>query len=246
MFFSIITATYNAAATISSSIQSLQSQTFTDYEHIIVDGKSTDSTLTQVEEYKDTKTTVVSEPDNGMYDALNKGISLARGKVIGFLHADDMYRSEKVLQRVHDTFQQRQTDAVYGDLEYVLKDNPEKVLRRWRSEPYRPEALNKGWMPPHPAFFVKKSMYDSYGSFDTSMHISADYELMMRFLAKHQINMAYLPMVLVQMKTGGASNKSIRNILIKSYEDYKAMRRYNVGGFTTLMMKNFSKIKQFF
>lgn len=246
MYFSIITATYNSAPTISSSIESLQSQSFTNYEHIIIDGKSTDHTLTVVEEYKNTQTIVISEPDNGMYDALNKGIRMARGTVIGFLHADDMYGSATVLQQVHDTFHQQQSDAVYGDLEYVAKDNPGKVLRRWKSEPYRPEALKKGWMPPHPTFFVKKSVYDSYGSFDSSMQIAADYELMMRFLAKHKINIAYIPMVLVRMKTGGASNKSFRNILVKSYEDYKAMKRYNVGGFTTLMMKNFSKVKQFF
>jgi glycosyltransferase len=246
VYFSIITATYNASKTIKESVESLKMQSFNDYEHIIIDGASTDNTVTILDDLRDAKTILLSEPDNGMYDALNKGIGLARGSIIGYLHADDIYKSPHVLKKIHDTFKNEHADAVYGDLEYVLKTNPEKILRRWKSSPFNITKLKKGWMPPHPTFFVKKNIYDRYGGFDISYTIAADYELMMRLLGKHKISAVYLPEVLVQMKTGGASNKSVRNIILKSYQDYKTIKQHNIGGINTLFQKNFSKIKQFF
>ena len=245
MFFSIITATYNSSSTVKQALQSLYNQSFQDYEHIIIDGFSTDNTLNIIEQYKCNQVKVISEPDNGMYDALNKGIKLASGRVIGFLHADDAYSNPDVLRIIHATFQENGTDAVYGDLKYVKKENPSKVLRHWKSNNYNPAMLKNGWMPPHPTFYVKKSIYDQYGVFDLAMEISSDYEIMMRFLGKFKISASYIPDVLVTMKTGGASNSSLSNILKKSYEDYKAMKRYNIGGINTLIMKNITKIKQF-
>lgn len=245
MFFSIITATYNSSSTVRQALQSLYNQSFQDYEHIIIDGYSTDSTLNIIEQCKSKQTKMISEPDNGMYDALNKGIKLANGEVVGFLHADDIYGSSDALQIIHDTFQKHNSDAVYGDLEYVRKENPSKVLRHWKSNEYNPSMLKNGWMPPHPTFYVKKSMYNQYGVFDISLEISSDYEIMMRFLGKFQISASYVPVVLVRMKTGGASNRNLSNIIKKSYEDYKVMKRHNIGGLNTLIMKNITKFKQF-
>lgn len=189
---------------------------------------------------------VVSEPDNGIYDALNKGIRMASGDVIGFLHADDLYADNSIIAKVGEIMDQKNTDSCYGDLLYVDKNDTARTIRYWRAREFSPDLLYKGWMPPHPTFFVRRKLYEKYGVFDTSFKIAADYELMVRFLGKHKISTCYIPDVLVKMRIGGASNRSISNILRKSSEDLSIMRMHNLGGLPTLLRKNLSKLPQFF
>ena len=244
--FSIITASYNRKEFIESCICSVLGQTFPDIEYIIVDGGSTDGTLDIIKKYEDRISKLVSEPDNGIYDGLNKGIRMATGDVIGFLHADDLYATDNVLKTVAECFARQNVDSCYGDLLYVDKGNTDKVIRHWESQPYYDGLMKKGWMPAHPTFFVKKEIYAKYGSFNTDFKIAADYELMLRFLHKHRISTYYIPEVLIKMRLGGASNKSLSSIIRKSSEDYRAMKMHQVGGISTLLRKNLSKIPQFF
>ncbi|MEN8121865.1 MAG: glycosyltransferase family 2 protein [Bacteroidota bacterium] len=246
MTISIITATYNNEKTIEQTIQSVLKQTYPNIEYIIIDGKSTDETLNIIEKYKNKVSKVVSETDKGMYDALNKGIKIATSEIIGFLHADDFYKDEKVIEKIAEVFKTKNTESVYGDLEYVSSINPDKIIRQWKAEPFSIKELKKGWMPPHPTFFVKREIYKKYGNFNLNYKIAADYDLMLRFLGKHKISTSYLPEVLVKMRWGGKSNRSLANIVQKSKEDYFALKENNIGGFESLFLKNFRKLGQFF
>ena len=297
MKVSIITATYNCEESVADAIDSVLSQTYENIEYVIVDGASSDRTIEIIKE----KTVgvqqlkFVSEPDTGIYDALNKGIAMATGEVIAFLHADDIYASSCVITDVVNVFlstnltnetnclsknesstelQSHQDglpntehgtpntehgtrnteygtpntvtiDSVYGDLEYVKKDDVSKVIRYWQSGDCTEKKLKSGWMPPHPTFFVRREVYEKYGVFDTKLRIAADYDFMMRVLYKHTISTAYLPQVLIKMRLGGESNRSLKNIICKSKEDLQAMKNNDMGGVFALLMKNLSKIKQF-
>lgn len=243
---SIITATYNNADTIETTVHSILAQTYKNIEYIIIDGASNDGTLEKLEEYRTHLTCLVSEPDNGMYHALNKGIEKATGQVIGFLHADDFYASNDTLEKVANLFIEKNCDAVYGNLQYVYRNEITKVLRNWESGKYQFKNMKKGWMPPHPTLFVKKHFYNQYGNFDTSFKVAADYELMTRFLCKHKMKPYYIPEVLIKMRWGGKSNKNIRNLIIKMLDDYRAIKKNKVGNLLTLVQKNTSKINQFF
>ena len=246
MKISIITATLNNRGSIEDCLNSIHNQSYKDIEHIVIDGGSTDGTLDLLSKYKNSITIQVSEPDKGIYYALNKGLKLAKGDIIGFLHADDMFADNDVIDTVVSNMERRNVDSCYGDLIYVGKKNTEKTVRYWKSCPYEKGLFEKGWMPPHPTFFVKKEMYDKYGMFDTDFKIAADYELMLRFLERHQITTLYIPSVLVKMRTGGTSNRSLRNILLKSKEDYRARKKNNVNNaLSTVLLKNLSKIPQF-
>ncbi len=246
MKISVITVTYNNQQTIEQSIQSVLNQTYKDIEYIVIDGNSTDETLKIINKYRDKIALIISEADKGMYDALNKGIMKASGDIIGFLHADDFYPSDKILEKVEHTFKVYASQSVYGDLDYVSAENSEKIIRKWKSGKFEFNELRKGWMPPHPTFFVLREVYWKYGFFNLNYKIAGDYDLMLRFLGKHKITTAYLPEVLVKMRWGGKSNKSIKNIILKSKEDYKALKNNKVGGLYSLFMKNFRKINQFF
>jgi len=246
MKISVITVTYNNQQTIEQSIQSVLNQNYKDVEYIVIDGNSTDDTLSIINKYRDKIALIISEADKGMYDALNKGIMKATGDIIGFLHADDFYPSDKILEKVEQTFKIYATQSVYGDLDYVSPQNPKKIIRKWKSGKFEFNELRKGWMPPHPTFFVLREVYWKYGFFNLNYKIAGDYDLMLRFLGKHKITTAYLPEVLVKMRWGGKSNKSIKNIILKSKEDYKALKNNKVGGLYSLFMKNFRKINQFF
>ncbi len=246
MKISVITATYNNEATVKDTISSVASQTYDNIEHIIIDGKSSDNTLSIIKKNTGKISKIISESDNGIYDALNKGIQNASGEIIGFLHADDLYADNTVIEKVADLFAETNTDSIYGDLLYVSKENVDKIIRYWKAGEYTFSKLKKGWMPPHPTFFVKKEIYDRYGLFDTSFTISADYDIILRFLGKEKISIAYLPEVMIKMRIGGESNKNIKNILRKMKEDVRALRKNKLGGIHTVFMKNIIKIPQLF
>jgi glycosyltransferase len=250
MKISLITAVLNNKDTIIDAIESVSRQTYKGIEHIIVDGGSTDGTLDTIKRYNGSIARIISEPDGGIYDALNKGIGFASGDVVGALHADDFYSNDNVIKMIAEVFEKKNVDSCYGDLEYVNKRNTDRVLRHWKSSEYVPGKFRFGWMPPHPTFFVRKGIYEKYGYFNTKFQVAADYELMLRLFEKHKISTHYIPEVLVKMRFGGMSNNSLRNILIKSSEDYKAWKVNNLNGGLcpvcfTIFLKNVSKIPQF-
>ncbi|MDP1832899.1 MAG: glycosyltransferase family 2 protein [Geothrix sp.] len=193
-------------------------------ESIVIDGASTDGTLAALAPLRSRIAHLVSEPDKGIYDAMNKGLRLATGDLVGLLNADDLYQDDQVFARVARAFEDPTVEACYGDLVYVRADNPSRVLRYWRSGPPRPEAFQWGWMPPHPTFFVRRGVYERLGLFDTRYRIAADYEFMLRVLLKHRLKTAYLPQVLVRMRAGGASNGSLKGILRANAECRRAFR----------------------
>lgn len=246
MKFSILTAVWNRAATLPDALQSLDTQTYDNYEHVVQDGGSSDGTLELLNARNDSRMRLVSETDRGIYDALNRATERATGDVVGLLHSDDFFAHAEVLTRVARVFEETGADAVYGDLEYVSARDSSKVMRHWVSGPYSPEKLKRGWMPPHPSLFIKRDVITRWGAYDDSFRISADYDSILRYFSQGRISAAYLPEVLTKMRLGGASNGSVRRILKKSTEDYKAIRRNQVGGAPTLIMKNARKVPQLF
>ena len=246
MKISVITATWNSEETIEGTLRSLNAQDYSDIEHIIVDGASTDATLDSVWRDGDRVNTVISEKDNGIYDALNKGIDAATGDVIGFLHSDDLYANQKVLSRIAQEFSTDGIDATYGDLAYVSKANINKTVRSWVSGGFDRSKMKNGWMPPHPTFYMRREHYVALAGFDLKYMISADYDSMLRYLWKHKLNPSYIPEVLVKMRLGGKSNYSFSNILKKTIEDKNAMIENGIHPLRGLLGKNFSKIPQFF
>lgn len=242
---SVVTAVYNRQQTVGQALDSVLSQTYPAVESIVIDGASTDGTLAVLEPYRQRLAVLISERDQGIYDALNKGIKHATGNVVGFLHADDVFENSEVLAKVAAAFQDPAIDAVYGDLVYVRHDDIGQVIRYWKSGEYDDAALSRGWMPPHPTFYVRRHVYEQLGGFDTRYRIAADYDTILRFLAVGKIRVAYIPEVLVRMRTGGISNRSLKTILRKSLEDIDVLRRNQVGGVITLFQKNFSKLSQF-
>lgn len=246
MKISVITAVYNRASTVAQAIDSLLSQTWKSVEHVVVDGASTDGTLDVVRARMRPGSVLISERDQGIYNALNKGLALCTGDCIGLMHSDDFYADDQVLESVADAFADPAVDAVYGDLDYVAQGESGRVVRHWSSGTYHRALLARGWMPPHPTLYLRRSVIERWGGFDESYQIAADYDAVLRYFAKGGIRAAYIPRVLVKMRVGGESNRSLAKILLKSREDYMAIRRNGVGGIGTLTMKNLSKITQFF
>ncbi len=246
MKVSIITPVFNNAETIESAIKSVLQQTYSNIEYIIVDGSSTDGTLERIRNYKSKISKIISENDDGIFDAMNKGLKAATGDVIGILNSDDFYVNEFVIEKVVRQMQEKNVDSVYGDLVYVAPKNPDKIVRFWKSGPYYRGIFYSGWMPPHPTFFVKKWVFDKYGKFDTRLKNAADYELMLRFLHKYEISTTYIPQVLVKMRTGGNSNSSIINRLKANWEDRKAWEYNDLKPkFWTLTLKPLKKLTQY-
>lgn len=241
---SVITAVLNRAGTLVEALASVQAQQGVRVEHIVIDGASTDGGLQLLRAQGDRIAVLVSEPDEGIYHALNKGVAHATGDIIGFLHSDDMYAHGRVLARVGDAFADPAVEAVYGDLDYVTQDAT-RVLRRWRAGHYARGRLARGWMPPHPAFFARRSVYQRLGTFDTGFRIAADYDWLLRVLGSGGVQPVYIPEVLVRMRWGGASNRSLGRLLRKSREDLQALKRHGIGGVGTLLLKNLSKLPQF-
>jgi glycosyltransferase len=242
---SIITAVRNGISTVADALESVQEQDYSDIEHVVMDGASTDGTAELLQARRGQNGIVVSEPDNGIYDALNKGMRLSTGVVIGVLHADDIFHSPMVIASVVSAMQRGSVDLVYGDLHYVRRLDPTRTVRFWRSGEFRREALRFGWMPPHPTVFIRRQVLETVGEYDTSFRIAADYDFLLRVLKRRDVRCAYLPEVLVRMRVGGASNGTLRGILQKSKEDLRAIRRNGVGGVPTLIAKNLRKVPQF-
>ncbi|MBC7919826.1 MAG: glycosyltransferase [Ferruginibacter sp.] len=243
---SIVTAVYNGSSTLAQTIESVLSQTYPHLEHIIVDGASRDNTVDIIRGYEGKIARWVSEPDRGIYDAMNKGLRLATGDIIGILNADDFYESAHVISKVVALFERERVEVLYGDLLYVDADHPEKIVRYWEAKSYRENAFRRGWMPPHPTFFVKRGVYQRHGLFDERFRCSADYEMMLRLIHKHRLQPAYLPEVLVRMRTGGVSNQSLKSRLVANREDYLAWASNGLKpAFYTMWLKPLRKLYQY-
>jgi glycosyltransferase involved in cell wall biosynthesis len=224
MKVSVITVCFNAAKEIEETIRSVMVQDHADIEHIVVDGGSTDGTQARVERYTECIAHFISEKDNGVYDAMNKGLRLATGEVVAFVNAGDMMATRNAVSYMVRAFAESGADAVYGDALMVDPDDITKVKRFWKGGEYKRENFRKGWMPPHLGTYIRKSAYDRFGHFNTDLKVSADYELMFRFLYKHRLQAQYVPKVLVRFRLGGVSNRSLAHIWRANLEVYKAWR----------------------
>jgi len=242
---SIITVCYNSETTIDSTLKSVAEQDYPHIEHIIVDGRSKDNTLDVVNRFPHVRK-IISEQDDGIYDAMNKGIRMATGEIIGILNSDDFYSSPDVISQVVQVMQVEQSDALYADLMYVSPMDINKKLRRWTSGSFNRNKFLYGWMPPHPTFFVRKSCYEKAGRFNTQLRSAADYELMLRFLYKYQIEPSYLPRVIVKMRAGGNSNSSLQHRMKANREDRLAWELNGLKSyFFTTWLKPLRKLPQF-
>ncbi len=228
MKLSVITVCFNSAEHIADALRSVDAQTWPDVEHWVIDGASRDDTLGIVNAHPKPWRHVVSERDNGIYDAMNKGIRLSRGAVIGFINSDDFYASADTLAKVAAVFADPSVDASYGDLCYVKRDKPDQVVRYWRSSVFRPGLFRNGWCPPHPTLFVRRRVFERFGGFDLAYPIAADVELMARFIEVHRVKTHYLPEILVNMRTGGATNHSWPGILMQNREIWRAMKAHQM------------------
>ena len=247
MKISIISATFNSAEYISDCISSINNQTHKDIEHIIIDGASKDNTLEIAQGIPNRIAKIISEPDLGIYDAMNKGINLATGDIIGILNSDDLYTDNKVIKRIEKLFEATSSDCVYADLYYVKKENTNQIVRHWRTSDYIAGSFKKGWSPAHPTFFVKREVYEKYGVFNLDFNLAADFELMLRFLEGHKITSSYLSSTIVRMRLGGATSKNIINSIKQNIECYNA---FKVNGLKVSPLYPFyrllPKLKQFF
>lgn len=228
MKISIITVSYNSARTILETCHSVRAQSYRNYEHLVIDGKSTDDTISVIDKCRDDNRVVLSEPDAGIYDAMNKGIRLAQGDVIGFINADDTLAHNMVFHQVREVFANPETLACYADLDYVNGYSPFQVNRRWRCGGPRINLLGLGWIPPHPTFYCRRSVYRALGGFDLSYKLAADHELLSRYLLLLRGRVQYIPSVWVKMKIGGATNKSISNVLKQNIEIISGLCRNKI------------------
>ncbi|MEM8899088.1 MAG: glycosyltransferase family 2 protein [Bacteroidota bacterium] len=244
---SLVTVCFEAEAFLEDCIQSVLKQDYPNIEYIIIDGGSSDGTLKIIKKYENRISKWISEADEGLYDAMNKGINMASGEVVGFLHADDLYEHISVISHVMGAFQDEKIGTVYGDLVYVEADNTDQITRYYPAQDFHINKFRKGLMPPHPTFFVRKSLYEEFGGFDMSYRICADFDLMVRILYREKVASAYLPEVLVRMRNGGISTSSIKSTLTINQEMLKACKKYGLN--TNLLLiysKYFTKVSQLF
>lgn len=243
MKISIITATYNSASTVKDTIESVIAQDYTDIEHIIIDGASKDNTLEIVKSYGNKIAKVISESDNGIYDAMNKGIQAASGDVVGILNSDDFFTSNDVISTIAKTFQDNDIDALYGDIHFVNPENLGKTVRYYSSEKFKPSLFRFGFMPAHPSFYMKRSCYEKHGLYLLDYKIASDYDLLIRYLYKHKIKYKYVKKDFVTMRTGGVSTKNFKSRIRLNKEIIKACKRYGIKtNLFLLSLKYFYKI----
>jgi len=238
MKVSLLTVCYNSAGTVADSIKSVRSQDYKDVEYIIVDGNSNDGTKEIIKANNDLIDKWISEPDKGIYDAMNKAIKMATGEVVGILNSDDFYSSSNVISQVAKAFNDSTVDAVFGDLVFVDPNNLKKVVRRYSSAKWSPEKFARGFMPAHPTFFVRRKYYEQIGLFKTDYRIAADYELLIRFLYVHKLKYKYLPLNMVTMRKGGVSSRGIRSNIILNDEIIRGCRE---NGINTSVFKVYPK-----
>ncbi|MDB5200748.1 MAG: hypothetical protein JWQ27_157 [Ferruginibacter sp.] len=247
MKVSIITATYNSGKYLEDCIMSVMSQTHHEIEHIIIDGKSEDNTVSIIQKYSAHIAGWVSETDRGMYDAINKGMKMATGDVIGILNSDDILDAPDVIEAIVKSFINEKVNAVYGDLEYVAADDTNKIFRIWKGKPYRRYRFQLGWMPAHPTFYIRRSLIEKHGGYESHYFTAADYEFMARYLYKYKVSAFYLPKLIVRMRIGGASNKNIYQRLRANRRDYLAMKKNNIPfAFLVSILKPLSKVHQYY
>lgn len=233
-------------ATLGQALDSLEEQTHSDWEHVVQDGGSTDGTLALLAARPDARRHVESRRDGGIYEALNRAFARSSGEIVGVLHSDDFFASPDILARVSDAFAKTGADAIYGDLDYVAAGDTSRVVRHWKSGAFDSDRLRRGWMPPHPALFLRRDVIERLGGYDTSFRIAADYDAILRYFSDEEVRVSYLSGVMVKMRLGGESNRSLERILRKSREDYRALRRNDIGGLSALFLKNIQKVPQFF
>lgn len=247
MKVSLITATFNSSQYLQKCIESVNCQSYSEIQHIFIDGCSTDSTLDVIYKTSTRNPIVISEPDNGLYDAINKGINLATGDIIGLIHSDDLLASPKIIFEIVNVFQRNACDGVYGDLQYVRANNPDVVVRFWKSQNFQKDLLGQGWMPPHPTLFLKKNVFADYGNYNLNLTIAADYDFVLRIFRSENLEFCYIPETITVMRLGGASNKSLPNIIRKSREDMYALKNNHIPSpIRALLQKNLSKLSQFY
>lgn len=247
MKVSLITVSFNSVSTISDTIESISSQDHKDIDYIIIDGNSKDGTVEVIKLHNQKITNWISEPDSGIYDAMNKGIAMATGEVIGILNSDDFYSNNRIISQVAKAFEDEQVDAVFGDLVFVDPMNLKKIVRRYSSKKWNPKKLAWGFMPAHPTFFVRRKYYESLGVYKTDYKISADYELLIRFLLVHKLNYRYLPLNMVIMRKGGVSSKGLMSNVILNREIVRGC--HENGIYTNSLMvysKYFTKLSELF
>jgi glycosyltransferase involved in cell wall biosynthesis len=246
MKITVITATYNSISSIRDTYESIASQDYKEIEWIVIDGESTDGTIDYLRSIQHKISKLISEKDNGIYHALNKGLQLATGDIIGFLHSDDVFANEEIISGIAKLFQEQQIGGVYGDLEYISQNKNKDVIRKWKSNDFNSDQIKKGWMPPHPTLFLKREIYEKFGNFDENMKISADYDFILRIMKSPEIYYHYFPTVITKMKMGGASS-SLQNIKQKMKEDILALKKNKISNpYRVIIQKNLAKVGQFF
>lgn len=246
MKVSIITVTHNSARYLADCIRSVQQQNYKHIEHIIIDGKSTDGTIGIIKKFEGGIAKWVTETDRGMYDAINKGLQMATGEIVGILNSDDVLDNDHVIFNIVKTFLETKTDAVYGDLDYVSQENTQKVVRSWKGMPYNRSRFLYGWMPAHPTFYIRHHLIEKYGGYESHYFSAADYEFMARYLFSHRIKACYLPKLIVRMRVGGASNINFKQRLRANRRDYLAMKKNNIPfAFLVSILKPLLKLHQF-
>lgn len=247
MKITIITVTYNCEKYLDQCIQSVLNQSYKNIEYIIVDGKSNDNTINIIKKYDNQITKWISEPDKGMFDALNKGMKIATGDVIGVLHSDDVFASEDVLETIVNAFQQNKVDTLYGDLNYVYEEDIFKIYRKWEGKPFHRNLFISGWMPAHPAFYFRSSLLDKYGNYEIEFYSASDYEFMARYLYKHNLSSIYIPKLIIRMRRGGLSNNNFLKRIEANRNDYRAMKANGIPfPLFVSLLKPFSKLHQYF
>ena len=244
MKISIITATYNSGSTLRDTIRSVLSQSYPDIEYIIVDGGSKDNTLEIINEHKDKISKVISEPDKGIYDAMNKGIRMATGDIVGILNSDDFFTSTDVIENIAKAFESNDIDAVFGDIHFVKPDNLKRPVRHYSSSIFRPALFRFGFMPAHPSFYVKRICYEKYGLYDLNYKIASDYDLLIRFLYVNKITYKYLNMDFVTMRVGGVSTENVKSRVVLNKEIVRACRKYGI--YTNLFVLSLKYIYKIF
>jgi len=246
MKISLITVTYNAEEFLESCLESVICQTYSDLEYIIVDGNSSDYTVNIIRKFENNVNQLLIEADAGIYDAMNKGLNLATGDIIGTLNADDFLADKDTISKIAETFSKYNTDIVYGNLNYVSRDKPSEIVRKWRSKIYSKNLFNWGWMPAHPTFYAKRELFKRYGNYQLNYGSAADYELMLRFMYKNNASARYLDELIVNMRVGGISNSSLKNRLNASTNDLKAMINNGIRfPYLAVCLKPIQKVVQF-